>query len=48
VKEFGEKGIWFDYYRYCKPFINDEILDHTFGYADRVRREFIIPTTGKL
>jgi hypothetical protein len=26
VKEFGEKGFWFDYYRYCKPFINDEIL----------------------
>ena len=43
VKEFGEKGIWFDYYRYCKPFINDEILNHTFGqYADRVRREFIV------
>jgi 4-alpha-glucanotransferase len=43
VKEFGEKGIWFDYYRYCKPFINEEILNHTFGaYAGRVRREFII------
>ncbi len=43
VSEFGERGIWFDYYRYCKPFINDEILDHTFGsYADRVKREFII------
>ncbi len=43
VKEFGEKGIWFDYYRYCKPFINDEILGHTFGgYTDRVKREFIV------
>ena len=43
VREFGEKGIWFDYYRYCKPFINDQILSHTFGaYADRVKREFII------
>src|SRR5689334_15476450 len=43
VKEFGEKGIWFDYYRYCKPFINDDILNQTFGaYAERVRREFII------
>ena len=43
VREFGERGIWFDYDRYCKPFINDEILDHTFGnYADRVKREFII------
>jgi 4-alpha-glucanotransferase len=42
--EFGEKGIWFDYYRYCKPFINDEILNHVFGlHAIRVRTEFIVP-----
>ena len=43
VREFGEKGIWFDYYRYCKPFITDEILGQTFGpYTDRVKREFVI------
>ena len=43
VIEFGEKGIWFDYYRYCKPFMNDGIINQVFGmYADRVRREFIV------
>lgn len=43
IREFGEKGIWFDYYRYCKPFINDVTINQTFGgYADRVRREFIV------
>ncbi|MFI5186555.1 MAG: 4-alpha-glucanotransferase [Chitinophagales bacterium] len=43
VAEFGEKGIWFDYYRYCKPFINDGIINQVFGqFADRVRREFVV------
>ncbi len=41
--EFGEKGIWFDYYRYCKPFINDNVINDVFGeFADRVRREFVL------
>ena len=43
IGEFGERGIWFDYYRYCKPYINDDILNQIFGqYADRVRREFVL------
>jgi len=43
VTEFGEKGIWFDYYRYCKPFITDEIIDQLFGaQAIRVKTEFIV------
>jgi 4-alpha-glucanotransferase len=43
VTEFGERGIWFDYYRYCKPFITDEIIDQLFGsHAQRVRTEFVI------
>ncbi|MCU0388841.1 MAG: 4-alpha-glucanotransferase [Chitinophagaceae bacterium] len=29
--EFSERGIWFDYDRYCKPFINDNILFELFG-----------------
>ena len=42
--EFGENGIWFDYQRYCKPFINDVILYDVFGdLADRVRGEFLVP-----
>jgi 4-alpha-glucanotransferase len=44
VAEFGEKGIWFDYYRYCKPYITDDILNKLFGvYAQRVRSEFVVP-----
>jgi 4-alpha-glucanotransferase len=31
INEFGERGIWFDYDRYCKPFITDEILKEIFG-----------------
>jgi 4-alpha-glucanotransferase len=44
VAEFGEKGIWFDYYRYCKPYITDDVLNKLFGvYATRVRNEFVVP-----
>ncbi|HEV8284989.1 MAG TPA: 4-alpha-glucanotransferase [Chitinophagaceae bacterium] len=44
LTEFGEKGIWFDYYRYCKPYINDEIINQIFGaYAERIKREFVVP-----
>jgi len=43
VTEFGERGIWFDYYRYCKPFITDEIINQLFGpHAQRVRTEFVV------
>ena len=42
--EFGEKGIWFDHDRYCKPFINHEILWHLFGEAGKkVVSEFLVP-----
>ena len=44
IVEFGENGIWFDHQRYCKPFINDDILNAIFGaLADKVRSEFIVP-----
>ncbi|NCU03781.1 MAG: 4-alpha-glucanotransferase [Chitinophagaceae bacterium] len=26
INEFGKSGLWFDYQRYCKPFINDDVL----------------------
>jgi 4-alpha-glucanotransferase len=43
ITEFGEKGIWFDYKRYCRPFITDEVLSEQFGeLADRVKNEFVI------
>ena len=31
INEFSEKGLWFDYNRYCKPYITDSILWELFG-----------------
>lgn len=42
INEFGEQGIWFDYQRYCRPFITDEILEEIFGAdADSIREGFL-------
>ncbi|MFY7651243.1 MAG: 4-alpha-glucanotransferase, partial [Chitinophagaceae bacterium] len=30
IDEFHQKGIWFDYHRYTKPFINDYVLNTLF------------------
>lgn len=44
ISEFGENGIWFDYQRYCKPFIIDEILAERFGeLAGKVKATYLIP-----
>ncbi len=44
INEFGEKGIWFDYQRFCKPFINDEILNEALGeeLAGTVKNDFLV------
>jgi 4-alpha-glucanotransferase len=40
--EFGERGIWFDYDRYCFPFINDNVLGELFGdKTDWVKEHFL-------
>ena len=31
INEFSEKGLWFDYNRFCKPYITDTILWDFFG-----------------
>ena len=42
VHEFGEKGIWFDYDRFCLPYINDAVLDQIFdGLAAFVKENFL-------
>ena len=42
IQEFHEKGIWFDYQRYTKPFINDAILYEVFGTNDEfVKNNFL-------
>lgn len=41
-QEFAEKGIWFDYDRYCMPFINDSVLYELFGEkTDFVKNTFV-------
>jgi 4-alpha-glucanotransferase len=42
--EFGENGIWFDELRYCKPFINDEVLYQVFPheYVEKIKSEFLV------
>lgn len=43
INEFGENGIWFDYQRYCRPFITDEILFQVFGMlSEKVKDKFLI------
>jgi 4-alpha-glucanotransferase len=42
ISEFGQNFIPFDYDRYCKPFINDDVLDEYFGeLAEQVKAVFI-------
>ena len=43
IYEFGERGIWFDYDRFCKPYITDEILTQAFGeHVGFVKDHFLI------
>lgn len=42
VDEFAERGIWFDYERFCKPYITDEVLQEIFGErAEEVKQNFL-------
>lgn len=42
VAEFGEKGIWFDYDRFCKPYITDCVLQQLFHeHAAFVKEHFL-------
>ena len=43
INEFGENGIWFDYQRYCRPFITEEILGEVFGeLTETVKEKFLV------
>ncbi|HWI91164.1 MAG TPA: 4-alpha-glucanotransferase [Flavisolibacter sp.] len=42
ANEFGERGIWFEYDRYCKPFIVDGIVHQTFNsHSEFVKEHFL-------
>ena len=43
INEFGEKGMWFEHTRFCKPFINDAVLDEIFGNdAAKIKAHYLI------
>lgn len=43
INEFGEKGIWFDYQRYCRPFINDLVISEVLpGLTEDWKGRFFI------
>ena len=46
INEFHEKGIWFDYYRYTKPFINDAILWEIFSNDNEYVKENFLQYDG--
>lgn len=42
INEFAEKGIWFNYERYCHPYITDQLLHEMFAdKAGMVKEEFL-------
>src|SRR5215211_7836005 len=46
IEEFNQRGIWFDYSRYCKPFITEEILNETFRDKTAFVKESFLKTDG--
>lgn len=43
INEFGENGIWFDYQRYCRPYISNQVLEEIFGeLAEEVKEKFLV------
>ena len=46
VREFHERGIWFDHHRFCAPYINDAVLWETFGALVEQARAFVDPEPG--
>lgn len=43
INEFGENGIWFDYQRYCRPFITNDVLEEMFGkQAVEVKEKYLV------
>ena len=47
ISEFNQNNCWFDYDRYCKPFINEAVLDETFHHHKGfVKENFLEKNSG--
>lgn len=44
VYEFGQRGMWFNYHRFCKPYITDSVLWELFGPNKEKFLPFLIYT----
>ncbi|HET9056022.1 MAG TPA: 4-alpha-glucanotransferase [Chitinophagaceae bacterium] len=44
INEFAQSGLWFDHYRYCNPFINDNVLNDMFGNNSGTIKEYLDAT----
>ncbi len=41
INEFGQRGMWFDYQRLCRPFITDAVLAELMGGDTEVLKPFL-------
>jgi 4-alpha-glucanotransferase len=42
LHEFNQRNTWFNYQRYCKPYITEQLLNETFGdQKDHVKHTFL-------
>ncbi len=46
INEFYSQGIWFDYYRYTKPFITDTVLWEVFGNDNELVKSLFLVYDG--
>ncbi len=44
VYEFAQRGMWFNYHRFCKPYITDAVLWELFGPNKEKFLPFLVPT----
>jgi 4-alpha-glucanotransferase len=41
ISEFGQRGMWFDYQRLCRPYINDSVLAELMGGDTEILKPFL-------
>jgi len=46
VQEFNDRGVWFDYERFCTPYITDEVLIELFGDKASLVKELYLQRHG--
>jgi 4-alpha-glucanotransferase len=44
IHEFNQNNIWFNYHRYCKPYITDSVLWELFGPNNEKFKPFLVST----